>query len=174
MGTRFVCVHGANVSPQRAPDGVGGLVPFVRGVMETDVIGGTDPLAARPRTYRCTAEEHATILELARAARMKVSGYLIACALNEGSPAGESLRVASEDERRPLLDRVRRIDECLGTLAKPLRERTGRCSTAWHFWDGHVAWSLRDQGDGAARVALAGPRRKASIRCHVPIASGNA
>ena len=144
-----------------------GAVGTVRGVMETDVTGGTDPLAARPRTYRCTAEEHATILELARVARMKVSGYLIACALNEGGPAGESLRVAPHEERRALLDRVRRIDECLGTLAKPLP------GTDWSMFDGlaFLGRARRVESPGSGRwgrpggVGRTAPQGKYSLSC---------
>ena len=65
------------------------------------------------RTLRCTPVEKAAIRERADAAGMRVSHFLVACALHEdaGAPPRKEPRLAlSEEDQRALHDRVARMD----------------------------------------------------------------
>ena len=77
-------------------------------------------VTSRPRTYRCTGEEQAEIVERARAAAMPVSRYLVACALREDDPPAGSAPATAAAEQRELLAVVRRLDASLRALDEPV------------------------------------------------------
>ena len=65
------------------------------------------------RTLRCTPAERAEIRERAAALGMRVSGFLVACALHEdaGEPRRDEPRlVLSEEEQRTVYERVEKMD----------------------------------------------------------------
>ena len=78
------------------------------------------PPVPRGRTFRCTAGEHAQIVELAATAGTSVSRYLIACALQDvESPARQPLVLAA-DEQRALVRQAARLDTLVAELEQPM------------------------------------------------------
>lgn len=75
------------------------------------------------RALRCSRAERAEIGERAAALGMRVSGYLVACALHEdaGGPRLEEPRLVwSEEEQRTLYDRVAAMDRVRRALHEEL------------------------------------------------------
>ena len=71
------------------------------------------------RTFRCSEEEHARIVELAKAAGTNVSRYMVACALLEDDgPAGQRL-ILTAKEQRALAEQAGRLDACVQALREP-------------------------------------------------------
>ncbi|MCY3855518.1 MAG: hypothetical protein OXF78_04405 [Rhodospirillales bacterium] len=78
------------------------------------------PPAPRGRTFRCTAGEHAQIVELAAAAGTSVSRYLIACALQDDEAAAQQRLALTPDEQRTLVRQVGRLDALVQGLERPM------------------------------------------------------
>ena len=75
------------------------------------------------RTLRCSRAERAEIRERAAALGMRVSGYLVACALHEdaGGPRKDEPRlVLSEEQQRTLYERVEEMDRVRRALGESL------------------------------------------------------
>ena len=78
---------------------------------------------ARQHTIYCSAEERAAIGRRARAAGMKFSPFVVACALRAGerAEAGEAPRLVwSEAEQRALHERVALLERCNRALIERL------------------------------------------------------
>ena len=78
-------------------------------------INAMTPDRARGRTLRCTEAERLRIEQRAAAAGMKVSAFVMACALQDDDLAAEAQRrepalVLSGDEQRELLRTVTRLE----------------------------------------------------------------
>ncbi len=73
------------------------------------------------RTVRCTPAERAAIRERAAAHGMKVSPFLVACALHEDAARHDQPRlVLSEEEQRTLYDRVAEMERVRRALHEAL------------------------------------------------------
>ncbi len=74
--------------------------------------------ASRQRSVYCTPLEWAAIRELAQAAGLPVSRYLVDCALQEPQPEKQAAGlfdhplVLSEEEQRVLYERVAALERC--------------------------------------------------------------
>ncbi len=75
---------------------------------------------SKPRTYRCTAEEHAALVERAASAGIPVSGFLMASAQYDPDGVVATMPDGVLDVLQELVERVRRVDACLQTLAAPV------------------------------------------------------
>ena len=122
----------------------------------------------RPRTFRCTKEEHARLRELATAADMTLSRYLIVCTLGKDGEDVVPLRVGTEAEWQEVLERVRRIEAFLTPLDRTLWDGEG-CSILDAV--GIVARGGNPMAQGARRrprsggTRAAGPRTRRSLSC---------
>jgi len=78
-------------------------------------------IRARRRSFYCSPVEYAEISERARAAGMKVSPFVIACALAEDQDEKpDTLLALTEEEQRTLYDRVAFLDRCVRAMYERL------------------------------------------------------
>ena len=78
-------------------------------------------IRARRRSFYCSPVEYAEIAERARAEGMKVSPFVIACALAEDQDERpDTLLALTEEEQRTLYDRVAFLDRCARAMHEHL------------------------------------------------------
>ena len=105
---------------------------------------------ARQRTVYCSAEERAAIGRRARAAGMRFSPFVVACALRgaEALDATDAPRlVLSEAEQRQLHERVALLDRCAHALLERVPGTEMSAFGALAFLVGEA----RSRGDKDAR-----------------------
>ena len=122
---------------------------------------------AKPRTFRCTAEEHAAIVARAATVKMGVSGFLMASALHASDRTVATTPDEVLDARQELIERVRRVDACLQALAAPVPGVGWSMLEAMAFLMRARRWHGAPPGRaaGATRAAGVAPREPHSLSC---------